>query len=381
MPFITREAKHPDDAATMWRNWSWVFRHKAPEEPFDEPESGEKWYVAEDDGQPVSVCAVNAYTIHRGDIKLKCGGVAAVATPPEHRKKGYGTRFMVDVIRMMRQEGHVVSSLYAFRDPYYAKVGYATCGWRWKIVCPAERLPKIKSDLPISQIDPKEIEKFEDVYEHFARQLSGSVVRTSEDWKSRLGKVAPMLFAIGDPIEAYAWVKLSDFWGNVDVGECAWKTKKGYEAILSLFNSLAHNQKTVTWCEPPQSPFLVNHIDRGVEMMMFRQTMHRVLDVQKAIESLAPITNGEFTIEITDNVIEDNNGAWQVWFESNKAQATKCKSGDIKMDIGSFSQAFMGSPNITELAQHGLIDVRSKEALKAAEKLFDPIQVCCMDFF
>ncbi len=381
MPFVTREAKFPADAKTMWSAWSWTFRHKAPEEPLDSPDEGEKWYVAEKDGEPVSMCAVYDYKVVKGGAELSCGGVAGVATPPEHRQKGHGTTFMKDLLGIMKENGHTVSSLYAFRDPFYAKVGYATCGWRWKIVCPAGRLPHLKSELPVRQLDPADVFQLDAIYRQFTRPLSGSVLRTEKQWKDRMGKTAPLVFAVGDPIEAYAWVKITDFWANVEVGECAWSTPRGYDAVLALFRSLAHNQKTVTWCEPPHSPFIANHMDRDVEACYHRQTMHRVLDVPGAISSLKPESKGDFTIEIEDSVLKENNGAWQVWFDTSGANATKCKSGDLKMDIGAFSQAFMGSPSIAELAHTGRIDVRSIETLRTAQKLFTPTQVCCMDFF
>lgn len=381
MPLVTRQALFPEDAQAMWTAWSWAFRHKAPEEPFEGPDEGEKWLLAELGGAPVSMCAVYDYQVRRADAVLSCGGVAGVATPPEHRQKGYGSQFMRDVLRTMRDDGHMVTSLYAFRDPFYAKLGYATCGWRWKIVCPSERLPHLRSDLPVRQLDAAEVFELDGVYSKFSRPLAGSVVRTEKQWKDRMGKTPPMIYAIGDPIEAYAWAKITDFWANVEIGECAWSTPRGYDAVLALFRSLAHNQKSVTWCEPPQSPFLARHMDRDVEASFYRQTMHRVLDVPGAIAALKPESSGDFTIEVEDSILQENSCAWQVWFDSTGANATKCKTGDLKMNIGAFSQAYMGSPTVIALADQGLVEVRSTEALHAAQRLFSPTQVCCMDFF
>ncbi len=53
----------------------------------------------------------------------------------------------------------------------------------------------------------------------------------------------------------------------------------------------------------------------------------------------------------------------------------------IAFSIGAFSQAFMGAPSVTELAQHGLIEVRDPLSLEMAERLFTPMPVCCMEFF
>ena len=224
MSLVVREASFPADADAMQSVWSWVYGLKAPTEPLDPPAEGEKWYIGLDEGVPAVACKVHGYAVARGDADLSCGGVASVATLSEHRQKGHGTRFMDEVLPLMRAHGHVISSLYAFRDPFYARSGYGTCGWRWKIVCPAHRMPKTKCDLPVRQVMPADVECLSGALTKFVRGFSGSVVRTPQQWQNRLGTKPPLIYAVGDPIEAYAWVRITDFWGNVDVGELVWTT-------------------------------------------------------------------------------------------------------------------------------------------------------------
>lgn len=382
MSFVVREARYPDDAPKVHKVWSWVYRLAPPEaQEFDGPDPGERWYLGEVDGEVTTACAVNAYTVARGAVDLSCGGVAAVATLSEHRGKGYGVDFMVEVLHKMREEGHLISSLYAFRDPFYARVGYGTCGWRWKIVCPAHRMPKTANTMPVRQLMPEDVAQLSEVHTKFVRGFSGSPVRTSDDWKARMGKKPPMVYAIGDPIEAYLWVRIKEFWGDVDIGEIAWCTPRGYDAIMSVVRGIGHNQKTFTWMEPPHSRFLAGCFDQGVEMSIYRQTMHRVLDVEKAVASLKPEGEGELFFSVRDPHIAANDGAWRASWSGGTVQIEQSPRGDIAYPIGAFSQAFMGSPSTSELAQHGLIEVRNPDAIKAAEQLFTPMPVCCMEFF
>ena len=133
--------------------------------------------------------------------------------------------------------------------------------------------------------------------------------------------------------------------------------------------------------EPPNSRFLAAHFDQGVEMSIYRQTMHRVLDVPMAVGSLKPHGEGEIAFSVHDPQIAENDGAWRAAWSQGKVRVERAPRGDIAFSIGAFSQAFMGSPGVRELAQHGLVDVREPGALDRAESLFTPMPVCCMEFF
>jgi predicted acetyltransferase len=289
---------------------------------------------------------------------------------------------MVEVLRQMREFGHHVSSLYAFRDPFYARSGYGTCGWRWKVVCPAHRMPKTKCPLPVRQVLAEDVASLSAVHTDFIRGFSGSVVRRPEDWKRRMGtSKPPLIYAIGDPVEAYLWVRITEFWGNVDVGELAWSTPRGYDAALAVVRGIGHNQKTFTWMEPPHSRFLAAHYDQGVEMSLYRQTMHRVLDVERAVRALKPVGTGAFSFSVRDEQVPENDGAWGVSWTDQGVDVSRSPRGDLAFSIAAFSQAYMGSPSVRELAAHGLIEVRDPLALETAERLFTPMPVCCMEFF
>ncbi|HXH60549.1 MAG TPA: GNAT family N-acetyltransferase [Fimbriimonadaceae bacterium] len=381
MSFATRIAEYPKENDRIGSVWSWVYGQEPLTEPLDPPDPGEIWFLGEEDGEPATACTVHDYRAVRGPVDLSCGGVGAVATLIEYRQKGYGTKFMLDLLPVMREAGHVVSSLYAFRDPFYAKSGYATSGWRWKISCQSHRLPKTECTLPVAQVESSKVACLDGCYEKFIRTFSGSVVRREHEWKRRLGKKHPMIYAVGDPIEAYAWVKMTEFWGNVDVGEVGWSTTRGYESILAVLRGIAHNQATLTWSEPPHSPFLAGHFDQGVDFQLARQTMHRVLDVKKAVEALKPAGKGQLDFKVTDPQMKENDGCWRAEWSEGKVSVQKTKSSEIDFEIGPFSQAFMGAPSVRELAQHGSIKATKEDALQRAERLLSPMPVCCMEFF
>ena len=97
-----------------------------------------------------------------------------------------------------------------------------------------------------------------------------------------------------------------------------------------------------------------------------------------AIPGLSTNTGSTSAMATPDMTFFTANGGRQ---NGGQVQIEQSPRGDIAYPIGAFSQAFMGSPSTSELAQHGLIEVRNPDAVKAAEQLFTPMPVCCMEFF
>ncbi len=60
----------------------------------------------------------------RGSL-LKMGGVASVATLPEHRRKGLAKALVIHLFEKMNRDGYYVSTLYPFRESFYSALGYA----------------------------------------------------------------------------------------------------------------------------------------------------------------------------------------------------------------------------------------------------------------
>ena len=383
MAFTTRRVESKADTRKLHHVWSWVWSSKPPSEddPLAPPDPGEIRLLGELDGKLACGMKVHDFVVARGQADLRCGGIGAVATLPEARGKGCGTEFMVEGLRQMREAGHLVSNLYAYREPFYRKVGYETCGWRWQIKAPQGRMANTEQQLEARQIMSDEMNQLESCYTEFVRRLSGCVLRKPHNWSNRIGKKPRMAYAVGDPVEAYAWVKITDFWGDVEVGELAWSTLRGYDSIMSVLRNLCVNQNRVVWCEPPNSVLLARDLDQGVEMCVSEPTMYRAIDVQGALAALKPEASGEFSIEVADEHLPENRGPWRIRFTPDCVSVEKCDEAAIAIDIRHFSQALMGSPSLHELAAAGLIEAKDGKSLQDAEKLLAPMPVVCMEFF
>ncbi len=76
------------------------------------------------DGKMVSAVQVCKRIVPVGDYRLTMGGIANVATLPEHRGKGYNTECLKKAIEVMEADAMDFSLLFTGINPYYARLGY-----------------------------------------------------------------------------------------------------------------------------------------------------------------------------------------------------------------------------------------------------------------
>jgi predicted N-acetyltransferase YhbS len=80
--------------------------------------------VAEEDGEALaSASAVPMHQNLRG-VVYPMAGVAAVATLPLARRRGFAHALVTQLLGRMRDQGHVVSTLYPFRPSFYQRFGF-----------------------------------------------------------------------------------------------------------------------------------------------------------------------------------------------------------------------------------------------------------------
>jgi predicted acetyltransferase len=82
--------------------------------------------VAEDAGVVVGQAFLFRFRAPFGGAFVKVGGVASLAVAPEARGRGVATALMDHIHRLSDRRGDAVTMLYAFRQGFYARLGYAT---------------------------------------------------------------------------------------------------------------------------------------------------------------------------------------------------------------------------------------------------------------
>lgn len=336
-------------------------------------------YVGLVDGEVAGICVVLPMNATRGGALIPCGGVASVAVAPERRRGGVGNGMMDGLVRQMRDRGQPLGSLYAYREPFYAKSGYAVVGKRLRIAVPTHRLPKVETSLPIRRLGPEDWQLIAPCHTAYAHARSGVHVRSETMWGRVLNENKPLaIYAAGDPVEGYVAISHKiDFWVEQFMSEVAWSTPEGYRACIDLMRQLGINKTSVAWYEPSDSPYYALYMDQGVETKVERPVMFRVNDVPAALRLLKPTESGETRLRIYDSVVPENEGPWRIRFSPAGVEIEACEGHDVAMDIRPFTQAFMGEPSLADLARLGVVTGDTSNL----ERLLPPSPVICGDFF
>ncbi len=372
----TFEQLRPEDARGFYSCQSWVYGGREFEGDLPRDSRGETHWAVKEGSRVVCCTDVIPYQFLVRGRAVPSGGVASVGTVAEARRTGAATIMMEGVVRAHSVLGFGLSCLYPYRETYYSRFGYATCGWRWQIHAPAARIPQIKPELPVRRIEADEAPALlNPVYDEFTRSLSGCHRRDEESWHARFGQRAPGIYVVGDPIEAYLWAKVEGFWGDVNVGEMAWATGRGYRGLLSLLAGMTSNQNSATWIEPPDSPYLSHFLDQGVTATLHRPTMYRITDLRVALSGLT--AEEEFSFKVHDPLVPANDGVFRLGPEGLEEGGSPCFS----CEISSLTQAFLGQPSLKTLALNGQIQVLNTSDFDKACAALPAQQAVCMEFF
>lgn len=329
------------------------------------------FYLGRVDGEPAFGVSVPEYQIQVRGKSVKSAAVGAVGVLGRFRNSGAGTRFMRLLDQELQKQEFDLGLLYGFREPFYRRVGYEHCGWRWKVQCPAHRMPNLAQELPVHQVDPeKAAEVLDGCYSKFIQGFSGSTRRTPKLWEKRLGRKPPVIYALGDPVEAYFWCDIPGFWDNLEIGEFAWSTDRGYRSALALIRGLVINKTSATWCEPDPSPFLNFYLDQGVTGEVNRPTMFRVVRPDAFMSLFVDHLTFGLDLHIThlDGVAGDTT--------------LKLNGGgsEVSLSVQSLAQGMLGAPSFESLRNNGRIE-GAPDAVQTLIDSFPACPVTCMEFF
>lgn len=97
--------------------------------------------------------------------------------------------------------------------------------------------------------------------------------------------------------------------------------------------------------------------------------MLRIIDAEYVLGILAKNREQEFCIEITDNIISENNAC----FKLSDGTVTKIQNecSDIKTDISILSQLICGYITLSEACEIGAAIIKSPDALEKLKNVFN----------
>lgn len=203
-------------------------------------------------------------TIRVGRAVLRMDGIGGVATPEEHRHRGYSRHVLENAVETMKAGDAVLSTLYGIPD-FYPKYGYATVGPETYISLSAtEASPGSGHTFRVAT--PGDLVALQRLYRADTDGATGALVR-EDDWRA-WSELAEALAAgevhvltRDDRPVAYAWPATHAWWmeqwegytpGGLKIGEAQAADPDAADALLAALRGWAYDtgQETVQLAIP-----------------------------------------------------------------------------------------------------------------------------------
>lgn len=233
-----------------------------------------------------------------GGVRVRCGGVGAVHTSPEHRLKGYATRVMERAVHVMQREGYHLSALFGIAD-FYHRFGYASCLVECESTVSARDALDTQARFATREFRVSDAPVIASLCEAEQARRTGSIVRKPATWKGFRWsshwseRVDAFVVVDGDVILGYAAYDPRP--SHFVVGEVGYVGPVVFSTLLSRLAQMAVQRKEdqLRMFLPPDSLFLeyCHRYGCRTEITYSRDSdgMGRLLDQKGTLELLYPL--------------------------------------------------------------------------------------------
>lgn len=125
-----------------------------------------------------------------GGLRLAVGGIASVGIAPEARRRGAASALLAHLEGVAQRRGALLTMLYAFRQTFYARHGYAPVSPQLRLVLDPRSIPAAwiaeATRAPLRAATGADRLSLEAVYAYAAERSTGWLERPRALWESKL---------------------------------------------------------------------------------------------------------------------------------------------------------------------------------------------------
>ncbi len=291
-----------------------------------------------EDDKPVASAARSTMTENVRGTEYPCGGVWGVAVHPSARRHGYARRLVGELLTAMREEGSAFTTLYPFRESFYARLGYTTFPQPRVITFAPQALrPLLGMDLGgVVELLPiaDGVEPYLDYLERYQRSHHGFGLFDREQTASRLRESKRSWLALARVAGEVAGVMTYENKGEprrMLARNFYYDDHRGRYLLLEWFarhiDQISEVELKLLPGELPETwlPDLAPQYRSGFP------PMGRVLDVARL--GGMEVGSGMFTARIRDEQCPWNEGVFQFRAVEGRLQVTSSAAGDAACEL------------------------------------------------
>lgn len=337
-------------------------------------------FVIEEDGEPRATATVLPLEVFVDGESRQMGGVAAVTAHPAYRRRGHAGALMREILGYLRERGVHLSMLWPFAHAFYRVYGYELAGDDISYTLKPADLPTSTEQKYTRAFRDGDLPAMMALHESQAA-VHQCCVRRSEEywrvegfWRGDYGGRNAVVYERDGGIEGYLLYRMSGWKDGPDSGRelqaeelvaGTTRAREGLVSFLGALDPLVFEIKHYTPTGEPLHPFLASS---HVKMEIETEFMLRLVDVEGALRHLRREIDAPLVLEVSDDVIPENSGEYTV---GDGSVGRGAQSGHrAALDVRQLAQLYAGYLPASLLAERGLIETSSAEALELLGAMF-----------
>lgn len=347
-----------------------------------------------EDGQLVSSCKLYYLdAFFRGSVQ-EIGGLGAVATPPEKRRRGYVRTLCREALESYRQNDVGVVVLWPFSTEFYEQFGWAVANTVVQYTLPPEELPTHESEGEFVLLDADDWERLRPVERTYGRGTNLSLRRSAQWWRKRTltnwtGGTDPYSYGYerGGDLEGYLVYSVRDDEQlTLVVDDLAYTDEEAYRSLLGFLGTHGAQITQLQLTRPRDAPFLERvRTPERVESAVKIGPMARLTTVS-ALEGLSwPAVNLDCAVSVTDPLLDRNDGVFELSVTAGEASvrpvADQAAGVDLSVGIGTLTQLAIGTHDLDTASTVGDLSVHTDSLRNDLDSLFETNSVWLREYF
>ena len=338
-----------------------------------EKETCQQWGAFHEDGTLMAQIINNQYMSWLDGTLIRNGGIGAVSTLPEYRMEGAVKEIFKVLLAHAYTDREVISTLYPFSHAFYRKFGYETVCWKniYEFSPAVLRGYAFYGEASLWK-QGMSVSGWTELYNRFASSYNLAISRDDRAMGERLKgeyykdrKFCYMLHENGKPVAYLIFQDIRhDPQAILDVQDLAWDGPGGLRAILGFLARFSADYGSIRLFLPRDIELLSlirSPLAYDIRKSTEQSYMIRVVNAEKALETMKKPAGTSFVVRITDELIPENNGTWKV---TSDAVSPTEEEPDLTVTEKALGQLVSGAVSLSEaLYREDTVVIKNRETL------------------
>lgn len=354
------------------------------------------------DGKLASKVAVLPLTTYIHGEPFKMGGVASVASWPEHRRQGIVGELLQHSLLKMKEAGQTVSMLAPFSFSFYGKYGWGHFthykAYTLKLT-QLPRFPNYKGTFERIGTTEEDIVRLNDIYDQYAKKYNGPLKRELSWWNHRIfqWKKGTVAIYINEEQQETGYIFYEVKESRMNIHEMVALDTQSFKALWAFIYQHDSMIESVHLNVPMDDELPLLLKEPAIEQKIHPYFMFRVVDVESFLKQFPFQVNEQLEgrrlfLHVTDEHASWNNGTYSLLVQNGNVildtfkvntEGAACvhppKKGII-CKIQSLSTMFCSYKRPTQLRDLGMLQ-GSDDDIQLLEQLLPHAKTCLLDFF